>query len=41
MIVVGTIIPIIVTYVTDTISTVISWANEAQSIYAIQGIKGF
>lgn len=41
MIVVGTIIPIIVTYVTDTISTVILWANEAQSIYAIQGIKGF
>ena len=41
MIVVGTIIPIIITYITDTVSTVIHWANEAQSIYSLQWIKGF
>ncbi|NRH20500.1 AI-2E family transporter [Candidatus Gracilibacteria bacterium] len=41
LIVVGTIIPIIVTYVTDTVNTVIYWASEAQSIYSSHGIKGF
>lgn len=41
LIVVGTIIPIIVTYVTDTVNTVIYWASEAQSIYSSHWIKGF
>ncbi len=40
-VVVGTIIPIIITYVTDTVTTVITWANEAQSIYAIHWIQWF
>lgn len=40
-IVVGTVIPIIITYVTETVTTVIAWANEAQSIYAVHGIKWF
>lgn len=40
-IVVGTIIPIIITYVSETVTTVITWANEAQSIYATHGIKWF
>lgn len=41
LVVVGTIIPIIITYVTDTVNTVIHWANEAQSIYTAHWIKGF
>ncbi len=38
-IVASTIIPIIIRYVSETVATVITWANEAQSIYANQGIK--
>ncbi len=40
-IVAGTIIPIIINYVTETVTTVIRWANEAQGIYAQSGIHGF
>lgn len=40
-IVVWTIIPIIITYVSDTVSAVIHWANQAQSIYTSQGIRWF
>ncbi len=29
----GTIVPIIITYVSDTVNAVIHWANEAQLIY--------
>ena len=38
-IVVGTIIPIIINYVSETVTTVVSWSNQAQSVYASQGIK--
>lgn len=41
LIVVGTIMPIIVTYLSDTINIVIVWANEAQSIYSLKWISGF
>ena len=41
LIVVGTIIPIIINYITNTINTVIQWTNEAQSIYTNYGIKWF
>jgi predicted PurR-regulated permease PerM len=40
-IVIGTIIPIIITYVTDTVTTVIEWTKSAQLIYTRQGIHGF
>ena len=40
-IVVGTIIPIIINYVSETVTTVVAWSNQAQSVYASQGIKGF
>lgn len=40
-IVIGTIIPIIITYVTDTVTTVIEWTKSAQIIYTTQGIHGF
>lgn len=40
-IVIGTVIPIIITYVTDTVTTVVAWANDAQSIYAQKWISGF
>jgi predicted PurR-regulated permease PerM len=40
-IVIGTIIPIIITYVTDTVTTVIEWTKSAQSIYTTKGIHGF
>lgn len=41
MIIVGTIIPIIITYVSETVNTVIRWANEAELIYSTNGISGF
>ena len=37
----STIIPIIINYVTDTVTTVISWTQTAQSIYTSQWIQGF
>jgi hypothetical protein len=40
-IVIGTLIPIIINYVTDTASVVINWVNSAQSVYMTQGITGF
>lgn len=40
-IVAGTIVPIIITYVSDTVTAVIAWSNEAQSIYETQWIHGF
>lgn len=40
-IVIGTLIPIIINYVTDTASVVINWVNSAQSVYITQGITGF
>jgi predicted PurR-regulated permease PerM len=40
-IVVSTIIPIIITYVSDTVTAVIAWTQTAQSIYLSQGIQGF
>lgn len=40
-VVIGTLIPILVTYVSDTINTIISWANTAQDIYLTKGIQGF
>jgi predicted PurR-regulated permease PerM len=41
MIVIGTLIPIIITYVSDTVNIIITWVNNAQSIYAREGIEGF
>lgn len=41
LVVAWTVIPIIITYVTNTVNTVIHWANEAQSIYTTHWIKGF
>ncbi len=40
-IVIGTLIPIIITYVTDTVNAIIKWANTAQNIYMQSGIHGF
>lgn len=40
-IVASTIVPIIITYVTETVTTVIEWTKTAQSIYTTQGIHGF
>jgi predicted PurR-regulated permease PerM len=40
-IVAGTIVPIIINYVSDTVTIVIRWANEAQWTYASLWIKGF
>lgn len=40
-IVVWTVIPIVITYVTETATTIINWANTAQSIYIRDGISGF
>lgn len=37
----GTIVPIIINYVSDTVTTVITWTKTAQSTYATQGIHGF
>ncbi len=40
-IVAWTIVPIIITYVSDTVSAVIHWANEAQLVYTSQWIHWF
>lgn len=40
-IVVGTVIPIVINYVTDTATAIINWANTAQSIYIREGLSGF
>jgi predicted PurR-regulated permease PerM len=40
-IVIGTLIPIIIDYVTDTVAIITNWVNTAQSTYATEGIKGF
>lgn len=41
-IVMGTIIPIIITYVTDTVNIIVNWVNEAQAIYnTTHDIKAF
>jgi len=40
-IVIGTLIPIVINYVTDTANLVINWVNTAQNIYMTQGISGF
>lgn len=40
-IVIGTLIPIIINYVTDTVNAIIKWANTAQNIYIQSGIHGF
>jgi len=40
-IVIGTLIPIIVNYVTDTANLIIGWVNSAQAIYLKEGIAGF
>ena len=40
-IVIGTLIPIIIDYVTDTAALVIQWVNTAQGIYLREGITGF
>ncbi len=40
-IVIGTLIPIVINYVTDTATLVISWVNTAQKTYITEGISGF
>ena len=40
-VVASTVIPIIITYVSETVSSIIAWANAAQGIYAQQWINGF
>ncbi len=40
-IVIGTLIPIVINYVTDTATLVISWVNTAQKTYLSEGISGF
>jgi predicted PurR-regulated permease PerM len=40
-IVIGTLIPIIIEYVTETAALVINWVNSAQSTYISQWIQGF
>lgn len=40
-IVIGTLVPIVINYVTDTATLVISWVNSAQQIYLTQWISGF
>ncbi|MFZ2256079.1 MAG: AI-2E family transporter [Patescibacteria group bacterium] len=39
--VIGTLIPIIIDYLTETASLVINWVNSAQSTYLRDGIQGF
>ena len=41
LIVVGTLIPILSNYISDSIGTVTSWTNNAKEIYLTQGIQGF
>lgn len=38
-IVIGTLIPIVIAYVTDTINTITVWANQAKEIYLLHGIE--
>jgi predicted PurR-regulated permease PerM len=40
-IVIGTLIPIVINYVTDTATLIIRWANSAQNIYTTEWITGF
>lgn len=40
-IVIGTLIPIVINYVTDTATLVISWVNTAEKKYLLEGIAGF
>ncbi len=40
-IVIGTLIPIIIDYVTNTVTTVTNWVNTAQSVYLREGLSGF
>jgi predicted PurR-regulated permease PerM len=40
-IVIGTLIPIVIEYITDTAAIVINWVNTAQTIYLRDGIQGF
>jgi predicted PurR-regulated permease PerM len=40
-VIIGTLIPIIINYVTDTASIVIAWVNTAQSTFLREGIAGF
>ena len=40
-IVIGTLIPIIIDYLTETVTLVINWVNEAQEVYMREGITGF
>jgi predicted PurR-regulated permease PerM len=40
-VVIGTLIPIVINYVTETAALVINWVNSAQSIYLREGITGF
>ena len=41
LIVVGTLIPIISNYISESIGTVTTWTNNAKEIYLTQGIEGF
>jgi predicted PurR-regulated permease PerM len=40
-IVVGTLIPIVVNYISDVVNAISSWAVRAKEIYTNQGIHGF
>lgn len=40
-IVIGTLIPIIIDYVTNTVSIITNWVNTAQSVYLRDGLSGF
>ena len=40
-IVIGTLIPIIIEYITETAAIVINWVNSAQAVYLRDGIHGF
>ncbi len=40
-IVIGTLIPIIIDYVTNTVTIITNWVNTAQSVYTREGLSGF
>ncbi len=40
-IVIGTLIPIVIDYVTNTVNIITSWVNTAQSVYLREGLSGF
>lgn len=40
-IVIGTLIPIIIDYVTNTVTIITNWVNTAQSVYIREGLSGF